>query len=225
MKIQKSIVILLFLFVSVSAKAQENSISLIGGFSAAHMMVDLQGASLEDSYKIKMGFHGGALFNYVLSKDRKKELSLESGVLFDTKGYTQEFDNGMEIKNIMTAYYADVPLYFNYIKKLRSRDKVSVGLGPYVGAGLFGTLKYTNTGEGGESDSSDKISWGNDSSENDLKRLDYGASAKVSYVSYGGFCVSASYDYGIANVSAAENPAYQNGVFRFSIGYSFNLDN
>jgi hypothetical protein len=222
MQIQKRIIVVLFIVFSFGVKGQEHYFTAVGGLNVAHMMVDFDGASIEDSYKLTLGFHAGGYFNYVLSKDRKKELSIEPGLLFDTKGYKQEFDNGMNQKNTLTAYYADVPVYFKYTKKLRSRDKAYIGIGPYVGMGIFGTIKYSM--DGGE-DNSENISWGNDPTENDLKRLDYGASAKAGYVTYGGLNVSATYDYGIANVSAAENPAYKNGVFRFSIGYSFNLDN
>lgn len=212
----------LFLFV-LSLSAQEHSLTVVGGLNGASMSVKYGSstANIEDSYKLKMIFHGGALLNYVLSKDRNKELSIEPGIIFDGKGYKQELDIGDYQWDI---YYVDIPVYFRYSKKLRSRDKIYGGVGPYIGVGLFGTKESSYNVEGVEGGSSEKIKWGNDSSKDDVKRFDYGVGARIGYQSYGGLNISTSYDFGLPNVAAADNPEFKHRVFRVSVGYSFSFD-
>lgn len=227
MKPIRLIFLVLFSFVLSIVNAQEHSLTVVGGLNMANMSVKYgsSNATVEDSYMMKMAYHGGALFNYVLSKDRKKELSIEPGLLFDAKGFKQELAVGiLEQENTLTAHYADIPVYFRYTKKLRSRDKVYVGAGPYLGVGLFGTIKNTYSGDEAGGSSSENISWGSDASDDDMKRLDYGLSARMGYQSYGGLNFSASYDFGLPNVSAADTPEFKHRVFRISLGYSFTFE-
>lgn len=227
MKLAKVFLVFLFLFFIYSGQAQQHALTVVGGLNAANMSVKYgsSDATVEDSYKMKMTFHAGVLFDYVLSTDRNKELSIEPGILFDGKGFKQDLSAGiLEQENTLSAYYADIPVYFKYAKKLRSRDKVYAGVGPYVGVGLFGKKENTYSGEEISGALSEDISWGSDPSEDDMKRLDYGVSAKIGYQSYSGLNVSASYDLGIPNVSAADNPEFKHRVMRVSIGYSFRFD-
>ncbi len=215
----------LLLFV-LSLYAQQHSLTVMGGLNGSNMSVKYGSstASIEDSYKMKIAFHGGVLFDYVLTKDRHKELSIEPGIIFDSKGFKQELSNVVDQENTLSAYYADIPVYFKYAKKLRSRDKIYGGLGPYLGVGLFGTIENKFIGETIEGGSSENIKWGSDASEDDMKRLDYGVSARIGYYSYGGLNISASYDLGLPNVAAAENPEFKHRVFRVSLGYSFRIE-
>lgn len=227
MKPAKVLLVSMFLLFVCSAQAQQHSLTVVGGLNVANMSVKYGSSTVtvEDSYKMKMAFHAGVLFDYVLTKDRHKELSIEPGIIFDAKGFKQDLSVGiLEQENTLSAYYADIPVYFKYAKKLRSRDKVYAGVGPYVGVGLFGNIENTYAGEEVSGGTSDNISWGSDPSEDDLKRLDYGVSAKIGYQSYSGLNISASYDLGIPNVSAADNPEFKHRVMRVSIGYSFRFD-
>lgn len=222
--------LLLFVF---SANAQQHSVTVLGGLNVSNMSVKYgsSNATIEDSYKMKLAFHAGVLFDYVLTKDRHKELSIEPGLIFDAKGYKQELSLSesqsqldIQFENMLSAYYIDIPVYFKYAKKLRSRDKIYAGVGPYVGVGLFGKVETSYSGDAVGDESSESIKWGSDATEHDLKRLDYGVSAKVGYYSYGGLNISASYDLGLPNVAAAENPEFKHRVMRLSIGYSFRFD-
>lgn len=222
-KILIASILLLFVY---SSKAQYHSLTFLGGLNVSSMSVKYGSstANIEDSYKTKLAFHGGVLFDYVLTKDRHKELSIEPGLLFDAKGYNQETDFGISQENTLSAYYFDVPVYFKYAKKLRSRDKIYAGVGPYVGVGIFGKMENSYKGELLEGGSSESIKWGSDPSEDDMTRLDYGVSAKIGYYSYGGLNISASYDLGLPNVSAAENPEFKHRILRVSVGYSLRFD-
>lgn len=214
-KLLVSTFLLLFFYTS---QAQHHSLTVLGGLNVANMSAFVDGANIEDTYKMKMAFHAAVFYDHVLTKDRHKELSIESGLIFDVKGVKQDLEIGENTQErAWNLYYADIPVYFKYSKKLRSRDKIYGGIGPYFGVGLFGTW------DKGESDES--IEWGSDASNDHLKRLDYGLSAKVGYYSYGGLNVSASYDYGLPNITtAADLPEFKHRVLRLSVGYSFKFN-
>ena len=212
--------LILFVF---SVQAQTNSILFMAGGSASDMYIKLNKSTtdIEDSYKMKIGYHGGILYDYVLKKKRNEELSFETGFIFDTKGVDQQLDEGeFTIDNTFSLYYIDVPVMLKYIYRFRSLNKIYFGAGPFVGLGLTGSKEYTYAYVNGEaSTNNDAISWGNDP-DNDFKRLDYGATAKVGFLHHNGFDVSVSYDYGIPNVAAAsEVKTYKHRVLRLSIGY------
>jgi hypothetical protein len=208
-------VLVIFIF---SAKAQQSSVAFFGGLNMANMSVKYgnSNADIEGTYNMKLAFHAGALFDYVYKKDRIKELSIESGLIFDVKGVNQEFSVAENVQNnSWTFYNADVPVYFKYAKKLRSRDKVYAGIGPYVGVGMFGTK---------DSGSKENIEWGSDESTLGFKRLDYGLTAKVGFLSYNGLNIFASYDYGLPNVSTSETPERKHRLFRLSLGYTLKFE-
>lgn len=224
MKPKKLLILSTLLFFVFSVRAQQHSLTVLGGLNVSNMSVKYGNstANIEDSYKMKMAFHAGVLFDYVLTKDRHKELSIEPGLIFDAKGYKQELSIGVE--ETLSAYYIDIPVYFKYSKKLRSRDKVYAGIGPYIGSGIFGKYERSYDIEEVDGSESESIKWGSDPTEHDLKRFDYGVSAKIGYYSYGGLNFSASYDFGLPNVSAAENPEFKHRILRVSLGYSFKFD-
>lgn len=225
LKIFFTSILLVFIF---SVFAQSRSLTFLGGLNVADISIKYGNspADIEDTYKLKMAFHGGVLFDKVFSKDRKRELSVESGLLFDLKGVKQELaEMGFQQNNSLILYYVDIPVYLKFSKKLRSRDKLYAGIGPYLGVGMFGEMENSYGGEDGGSSSSETINWGSDETEDDLKRLDYGVAAKVGYLTYTGLNISASYDFGIANVSAAgANPELKHRVLRLSLAYTLKLD-
>ena len=227
MKPAKILIISTLLLFVFTARAQYHSLTVLGGLNISNMSVKYGTSTIniEDTYSMKLAFHVGALYDYVLTKDRHKELSIEPGLIFDAKGYKQEITSmTIDQENVLSAYYADIPVYFKYAKKLRSRDKIYGGIGPYVGVGIFGKIENSYSGEGISGGESENIKWGSDETEDDLKRLDYGLSAKIGYYSYGGLNISASYDYGLPNVAAAENPEFKHRILRVSVGYSLKFD-
>ena len=72
----------------------------------------------------------------------------------------------------------------------------------YLGFGLYGKATSTQTLNGESNEIQHKIKWGNDDENDDLKRYDYGVSARVGFYFDSGLDVSASYDYGIPNIAS-----------------------
>ncbi len=201
------------------------SLTVFGGGNYTNVAYQQgSGAAIEDTYNWKIGFHVGAYLDYVLNKDRSQEIVVEGGLLFDTKGSVQDLSEiGIPIENTWSTYYVDVPVFLKYRYRFRSLNKVYIGVGPYVGVGLFGNKKIK---QDGQEESSEGIKWGNDDAQHDMKRLDYGATARVGFLTVSGFDISVSYDYGIPNIATmGKNIEMKNRVMRLSVGYNFSLVN
>lgn len=225
MKFQiKSLFILAFIAFTYTSVAQ--SVTVVAGGNYTNVAYDQgNGTGIEDTYKDKIGFHAGAYFDYVINKDRRQELVFETGLLFDSKGAKKEFNiSDYSSKEVTSLYYIDVPFYIQYRYRFRNLNKIYLGIGPYAGLGLFGNTVTTQNLGGESNEIQHKIKWGNDDENDDLKRFDYGVSARVGFHFDGGLDVSASYDYGIPSIaSMGENIKMRSRVLRVSLGYTFSL--
>ncbi|HYQ56932.1 MAG TPA: porin family protein [Draconibacterium sp.] len=224
-----SLVIVVFFILNVAkVMAQHPSFTFFGGANMATTDVKFGSTNtdIEDSFKPLYGMNIGAFYDHVLNKDKSQEISVESGLIFENKGYHQKPNETQFSDNKTTLYYVDVPLYLKYRYRFRSRNKFYVGAGPYVGVGLFGNYnyKFQYPGAAETASSSESIKWGNDSMEDDYKRLDYGLSGKMGFLFLNGFNVCVSYDYGLANIAVIETEEAKNRIFRLSIGYTLMLD-
>lgn len=202
------------------------SLTVLGGGNYTNVAYQQgSGAAIEDTYNWKIGFHVGAYLDYVLNKDKSNELVIEGGLLFDTKGSVQDqTEIGLPIENKWNTYYVDVPLLFKYRYRFRSLNKVYVAVGPYVGIGLFGKRTQTQTIDGQSNTEKFTIKWGDDDAIHDMKRLDYGATARIGFLAVNGLDIAVSYDYGLPNIaSMGSNIEMNNQVMRLSVGYHFSL--
>jgi len=227
----KPIRILLFLSILLfvqSAQAQYPSVTFFGGANGASMFFRQGDAytEMEDSYKMLFGMNVGVLYDYVLKKNRSQELSVESGIIFDSKGFNQDVQNEvLSLENTTTMYYMDVPIYLKYIYRFRSLNKVYFGAGPYVGVGLFGNSAVTFQSVGADRITNSEPVWGSDEAEDDFKRLDYGVTGKIGFLMDGGFNIALSYDYGLPNVAYLDEiEEYKHRVIRLSLGYTIKFD-
>ncbi|WP_346857527.1 porin family protein [uncultured Draconibacterium sp.] len=228
MKPTRIVPFLFVLFFTQMAYAQYPSVTFFGGANAASMAFRQGDAytEIEDSYKTLFGMNIGVLYDYVLKKDRSQELSVESGIIFDSKGFNLDVQTDvLTLKNTTTMYYMDVPLYLKYIYRFRSLNKIYFGAGPYVGLGLFGNSNITFQSGSAEQSSNSEPVWGSDEAEDDFKRLDYGVTGKIGFLMDGGFNIALSYDYGLPNVAYLDEiEEYKHRVIRLSLGYTLKFE-
>ncbi len=210
------------LFLVIVSSAFSQSLVLSGGGSFA--LIDYNqgsGSQAIDENFTGPGFHAGGFLESPLIKKRKEELVLTIGLLADykmTKQTYTEFDRN----NKLSLLYANVPLYLSYRYKMRSRSKIYIGAGPYAGMGLSG--KYTYILFENQASENEKIKWGSNANEDDLKRLDYGVSVKAGYRAYRGLDVALSFDLGIPDVyTRFDSQSMKHRAIRLSIGYALDL--
>ncbi len=229
MKPVKLFIISALVILVFKVQAQHPSVTFFGGVNSSSISVKLGSANtaMEDSYKMLLGLNVGGLYDHVLKKSRSEEFTVESGLIFETKGYNQDVLNeGLSIDNRTTLYYLDIPLYLKYRYRFRNLNKIYFGAGPFVGLGLFGNTEYTYSYQ--ESDpttNNERINWGTNQYNDDYKRLDYGVTAKIGFLMDSGLNLSFSYDYGIPNIVTLDDIREEKTrIMRVSIGYTLNLD-
>ena len=220
-KLTKLLIVVLII-ASVS-ESYAQSFGIKAGFNLSNMLIKDDDETYSDEYKMKPGFHVGAIVQFPITGI----FSFETGLLLSTKGLkseTEETFDGETIKykGTMILYYIDIPLM---AKLTFDVGKVSVfgELGPYLSFGLSGKLKTEFSYKGDTDSDSEDIEWGSDKENDMLKRLDYGLTAGVGIVIINTVQLGLAYDLGLANISTITEGGsnIKNRVFRISVGYKF----
>ncbi len=216
------IVSFLFLFfvLNNNVYSQALSIGLKGGPNFSKMLEKSDYSTFSDVYKYLTGYNIGLM----VSTSMNESVGGESGIYLNTRGF--KLDEGDEENGVTGTYktlWLEVPF----------KGTTSVELGPLTffasaGAsgslGLSGTMDMDITIQGNTTTTTEDIEWGNDSEEDDLLRIDYGAIASVG-VEFKSVILEASYYYGLANLSPYTEDEYiiSNRYFAISLGYKFDL--
>ncbi len=142
-------------------------------------------------------------------------LAIQPGLLLVGKGFKLEEEFlGETFKTTVNPMYLQVP-----VNVLYKGNMFYAGVGPYVGFGLFGKVKY----EGGGQNESEDLSFG--SSEDDTwAPLDFGANLEAG-VMFNQIRIGAGYALGLANVIPkdvrADDESAKNGVISVNVTYMF----
>ncbi len=197
----------------ISMQTFAQKVGIQGGINLANMVSKDDDDTYSDEFKMNLGFNAGATVEIGLGG----LLSLEAGVMADTKGFKLEEDYMGETYSVKAnALYIDVPVLVKVGPTL-GPVKVFAAAGPYVGFGVAG--KYTME-IAGEKESED-IKWGS-GDDDDAKPLDYGAKFGIGAEAMG-FTFGAYYSLGLANIAVDTENGYKesNRVISLSIGYKF----
>jgi len=209
--IVKVLFICLLALISVQTFAQK--IGIQGGINLANMLIKDDEGTYSDEFAMNLGYNGGVTVEFGFGD----LISLEAGLMADTKGFKWETDMfGTPLTTKANLLYVDLPVL---LKAGLSLGPVRVfgAAGPYIGYGITGKIKAE---AGGESESLD-VEWG-DADESDFKRMDYGAKFGVGAEAMG-FTFGAYYALGLANISPTTDGGSKvnNRVISISVGYKF----
>ncbi|WP_367913919.1 porin family protein [Leadbetterella sp. DM7] len=201
----KSVLILFFLCAALASSAQTYRAK--AGVNLSSMLLKNNSGRLTDNVKIHPGIHLGVTAEFPI----KDNISFETGLLFSTKGLTEE-RNGMSRK--VSTYYLDIPLTGRIIHEWNSHTFYGV-FGPYLGIGLSGKEKYSGWGQ--ESDY--KIKWGAGKSDH-YKRLEAGLIIGAGIV-FDPIEIGLQYNIGLSNMSSytGEGQKVANRVFAITAAY------
>ncbi|WP_417602468.1 porin family protein [Owenweeksia hongkongensis] len=187
-------------------------------FSSIMQSADASAGIMPDP-KIKTGFHVGATVDYPLTD----LISVDAGLLFSSMGYkVDQTVTVVDFKGTISTYYLTIPILAKANFEVAD-IQTFVGVGPYIGVGLFGNSETETTSFFGTQKSDDKIEWGNEKDEDQLKRLDFGLQAKAG-VEFDKISVAFFYGLGLINI-ATENSGNgdltaKNTVFGLTVGYT-----
>lgn len=207
MNVFKKIVFVVLLIVGCKfCFAQE--ISLRGGFNLSKFRYKaVEDVFNKDRAKFNTGFSAGPIFEIPI----KNMFSLETGILFNTKGNKLAGRSSAEKRII---HYLDVPVLLKASLPVR-KTKIFGMAGMYAGSALYGTHinKYEETPA---LNREYIIQWGNKPGEYD--RLDYGLKfgAGIKVLRYQ---IGASYEMGLKNIANGYPYKIRNRVIEFYLAY------
>jgi hypothetical protein len=187
--------LLIVVFVStIATKSFAQTFRIKAGLNLSNIVMKDNADRYDDDFKMKPGFHLGATAEFPINET----FSFEPGLLLSTKGVKETYsESGYNYTSVTNLYYLDIPLngkaYFNV-----GSAKIYGTVGPYLAIGLSGKTK---TQETGYPEDTHNISWGNDSENDDLKRLDLGLAFGAG-VALSSFEIGLSYSLGFKNISA-----------------------
>jgi hypothetical protein len=189
-KVSQMLFLLVFVAGAVPSFAQ--TFALRAGLNMAKVVTSAGGYSSDT--KLNPGFHVGVVGEYPLNPN----FAIETGLLLNSKGYRLQNNSSYESKGSTNLLYLDVPV------SLKARHAVG-GItvygtaGPYIGMGLSGKLRYETNDYDGTRKGTQKLNWGSDPANADLKRLDYGLTIGGG-VEVRSFQVGLVYGLGLANL-------------------------
>jgi len=212
------------------------NISIRGGFNLSNMLDKNDFITTSDDYQARPGFHFGGIIDFPLSSN----ISLETGILFTTKGYKYDrvfpapsgsdeliIDGGpegaeqeTEAKIRTNLSYIDIPLAGKVMYDLNG-VKIYGLLGPYLGYGISGQQSGEEIVNGVTiNEVTLEVSWGEAVG---FKRFDYGLYMGAG-VEINKFQIGINYSLGLANIHVNPendiNPVQRNRVLGLiSIGY------
>ena len=192
------------------------TIGIKGGLNLSNMFMEADGD--KEDLKMNPGFHIGGIVDFQFTD----LLSLETGLLLDTKGFKfKEEGSGYSYQEKLNLFYLDIPVVLKVSFDVGSNVKIYGAAGPYIGVGLTGKSKSEYVDQGNEGSDEEKIKWGN-SDDDHLKRLDYGLEFSAA-VEIKAILIGISYDLGLANAftSSDYDVKIKNRVIRVSIGFWF----
>lgn len=214
---RKIIVIISILFFTLNhGFAQE--ISIRGGFNLSQFWWEYDDiVGTPEGTMQNPGFNIGPILDLPISKI----FSVETGILYTSKGYKSSVDfNGVLIEGRENLYYLDVPVLFKITVPVK-KVGIFAMTGPYIGEALYGKYKqeitensYTDKWEG-------NILWGNEPDEYD--RFDYGLKFGAG-IRYAKWQMGACYEFGLKNISNMNRLPYlvtkNNRVLEFYLSYA-----
>ncbi|MDQ3049886.1 MAG: PorT family protein [Bacteroidota bacterium] len=197
--------------------------SIKAGLTFANLHSESDGPDSLFDQKLKHGYQLGAMAEFPLSE----RLAIETGLIFSTKGYRikEDIESGFgpsyEYKGRLELLYVEVPIQLTGTCKVGKLNFFGT-FGPYLGYGIYGRFKDEFTIFGETETTSDDVKWGNDKTEDFIKRLDYGLTAGAG-VDLNKFRIGLSYSYGLANISSFTdgNTKVQNRVIGIAVSYRF----
>ena len=210
-----TIIILLVILGIPFNQSYAQIIGIEGGFNLATMLSKDNNNTYSDSFGFNPGFHIGASVELPI----KGFLAFESGLIFTTKGYTNENEALYEKQTLdVKIYYVDLPIVLKANGNLGNNVILSGSTGPYLGYGLIGKTKAEGTYMDEKYSINNDIDWGKD-----INRFDFGWTFGGE-LTLNSILLGASFDLGLANIFPDNDNGntLKNRVIKFSVGYKFN---
>jgi len=209
---KKLFIIVAIVFISTTAFAQ---FGITGGATLASVKIEDQTSSLNQSTDSKLGFTAGVFTSFPLSTN----FIFRPGLNYTQKGgKVNETEGTLTSESKITLNYIELPLDFIY----KAAGGFFVGAGPALAYGLSGKTKYSITGgvlPGQNTSGEDKINFGSDANNDDLKRFEFSGNLLAGYQLSNGIFLSVNYNLGFSDLSLDNDITFKNRYFGIRLGY------
>ncbi|OFX88681.1 MAG: hypothetical protein A2W99_04225 [Bacteroidetes bacterium GWF2_33_16] len=213
-------ILILIVFVAFATESFAQKFGLKAGLNFANMLNKNDYITASDEYESKTGFQVGPIVEFRLTN----LLSLETGVLFSTKGFKTE-DSGKlygvnwETLSSYNLNYLDIPVYLRVGYNIGS-VRVFGNIGPYIGIALSGKEKIERTVDVATEIDEYKIQIGSEKGEDNIKRTDFGLNIGIS-AALKEYEIGLNYGLGLANLSPSTDNGteFKNRVFSITFAY------
>ncbi len=208
----------MFIVITMATASYAQTFGVKAGLNLSNMSItNDDGWTDFDDTKMNPGFHLGGIVEFPISE----MFSFDTGLLLSTKGFKiNEKEDNYEDNIKMNLFYLDIPLTAKASFDMGS-TKIYGVLGPYLGIGLNGKIKYEYGYMGDTETDEVEIKWGS-GDEDDLKRLDFGLTMGAG-LEINSIIFELSYDLGLANIVTISDDSFtiNNRVLKISVGYKF----
>ena len=190
--------------------SQQPKFGITAGIALANMYAKSDNGS--DHGKTKIGLIVGVLGDIPIAA----HLSFQPALNFVQKGTKDQTEN-VDEKAKINVNYLELPLHILYNTNHKAGNFFA-GAGPSFAFALSGKTTVSSGGI----EVSDKIKFGN-SSDDDLKRFDFGIDFITGYQLSNGFMLAVNYNLGLSNLIPGDTggSSFKNRYFGIRLGYFF----
>lgn len=218
--LRKITLAMLLLVFSTNSFAQKYSVK--AGLNMANIEISNNTGALDQFNKMKSGVHIGFFYE----KASTGLFTMETGLEFDQKGLKNITETGTITQTDITNLYSlNLPVSLKIGFDLSDKMRLFGKLGGYGGLNISGVIQSELRKAGISqpiSGASRELNIGNDTVQDDLKPIDFGAQVGIG-VQYNSFLIEVIYDKGLANLAVNQvlDDVMKNKNLKFSIGYQF----
>lgn len=204
------------LMLSATGAFAQLSFGVKAGLNLSKMSVKY-GGDKDDDIIMKPGFNVGAFADFELSD----LLAVEAGINVETKGMKYKLEEDLldtKTKIITNIAYVTIPVDVRL-----NFGSAYVLAGPYFDIAAAGKEKTTVEHKGDKVKNSEKLEFGNDKHESNLKRMDVGLGFGAGYEFTDNIGARLGYDLGLSNIlpGGDKDNKITNGSLNLSVTYRF----
>lgn len=214
----------LFFVLSMNTMSVAQTLGVRAGLNLSSVLVKDGGITYSDDYELLIGFHIGTAIEFPIND----QFVIQTGLLFTSRGFKDEQEFAADIAGEISKRELKKSLYYLNMP-LNGKIYVDAGsirvyglFGPYVGLGLFGKTKRRFEYGGNVDTYQSDVEWGDDGSQSDFKRLDFGLNFGAG-IEIKSFQIGVNYGLGLANIAPDERFVgdNKNRVIQLALGYNF----
>lgn len=167
-------------------------------------------ATFNDNSKYQPGVRAGVAMDIALDENFSVQPALYYNLL-RTKNEMSAL--GITSSTNTSVHGLQLPIYFMYKSHEVGAGRFFAGIGPVLSLYLAGNTKSGSISE--------KMNFGNDPAEDDMKSFDFGGSANIGYELSSGLFLRLYYNYGFANLAPGGDKNYsaRSHSLGLSVGY------